>query len=99
MALLLALMAWLAEYSIGLMLVGAEMGRHMGKPVTSYGKLGAAAFGVCTLLSHHLLSPDGAAASTLPRAVGRPCRWCHCDGCDRGLPGAVGSQGGRGSWM
>lgn len=49
MALLLALMAWLAEYSIGLMLVGAEMGRHMGKPVTSYGKLGAAAFGVCTL--------------------------------------------------
>ena len=48
MVLLLALMAWLAEYSIGLMLVGAEMGRHAGKPVTSYGKLGAAAFGVCT---------------------------------------------------
>ena len=47
---ILAIMAFLAEYSIGLMLLAAEMAHHYGLTASSYGTLGAAAFGKCTQL-------------------------------------------------
>ena len=48
LVMILAIMAFFAEYSIRLMLVASEMGKHQGLECNTYGKLGRAAMGKCT---------------------------------------------------